>query len=132
MSGHLADVTLGPKEWTSLILVLERKWEEPKPYNSTSYSVRKVASKKSSKTSLEIWSSQKQMWMILFCEFSDNSKQHVEGQYKLRLLQFALTLSLRVVVDNYLNWAEEHCFVVGNCRKGTSIHEISEKIYSIH
>lgn len=32
MSGHLADVTLGPKEWTRLILALKRKWEELKSY----------------------------------------------------------------------------------------------------
>ena len=49
MSGHLADVTLGPKEWTSLILVFERKWEEPKSYNSKSYSLKKVTSKKKPK-----------------------------------------------------------------------------------
>lgn len=46
MSGHLADVTLGPKEWTSLILALKRKWEELKSYNSTAYSLRKVTSEK--------------------------------------------------------------------------------------
>lgn len=46
MSGHLADVTLGPKEWTSLILDLKRKWEELKSYNSTTYSLRKVTSEK--------------------------------------------------------------------------------------
>lgn len=44
MSGHLADVTVGPKEWKSLILVLERKCEELKSYNSTGYSLRKVTS----------------------------------------------------------------------------------------
>lgn len=46
MSGHLAVVTLGPKEWTSLILDLKRKWEELKSYNSTTYSLRKVTSEK--------------------------------------------------------------------------------------
>lgn len=46
MSGHLADVTLGPKEWTSLILDLKRKWEELKSYKSTTYSLRKVTSEK--------------------------------------------------------------------------------------
>lgn len=46
MSGHLSDVTLGPKEWTSLILALKRKWEELKSYNSTTYSLRKVTSEK--------------------------------------------------------------------------------------
>lgn len=44
MSGHLADVPLGPKEWASLILALKRKWEELKSYNSTTYSLRKVTS----------------------------------------------------------------------------------------
>jgi len=46
MSGHLADVTLGPKEWTSLILAFKRKWEELKSYNSTTYSLRKATSEK--------------------------------------------------------------------------------------
>lgn len=46
MSGHLADVTLGPKEWTSLILPVKKKWEELKSYNSTTYSLSKVTSEK--------------------------------------------------------------------------------------
>lgn len=46
MSGQLAGVTLGPKEWTSLILVLERKCEELKSYNSIGYRLRKVTSEK--------------------------------------------------------------------------------------
>lgn len=118
MSGHLADVTLGPKEWTSLILDLKRKWEELKSYNSTTYSLRKVTSEKPKDASWNLVLPETCLNEFFPLSFPLFQTTYVELQYKLRLLQFDVTLSLHGVVDNFLDWAE-HCFVSKNCIKRT-------------
>lgn len=142
MSGQLAGVTLGPKEWTSLILVLERKCEELQSYNGTSYCLRKVTSEKPKDASwnLEFQKTSVNEFFSVSFPMIPNNMWSYRINWDCSI--FAITLSLHVVVDNYLNWAEEHYFElhnraiwvneVGNWRKRTYICEIIEKLCSIH